>query len=331
MLAPALLEPSLLEPIHPDGPDVLAQVGYASGHEWAVSARTSSGAGRRWGTAAWRLPQPPASENQIRPARVCVRKRHSFTLGKERHEEDPNSRAAVGRGRRRAASSSGRRSATASQARRRRTRPGRRCSRARSRSKGSRSTGRATCTFRSGEARPDARSCGSTRRAAPNQAGVIVARINPPCNPAGLAFGPDGRLYITGFGAAGDEIGVVTPSDANPATRRCDRLRNGDAGRQRRRVRRGRQPLRLRRRHRSGARLPCRPAGGAATVLFRVPPMANSVGVGRQNQSLQPPAPALPRRHRGSSRTGWRSQGWCALRRRHRSRRALASRPEQAR
>ena len=42
--------------------------------------------------------------------------------------------------------------------------------------------------------------------------------MNPPCNPAGLAFGPDGRLYLTGFGAAGDEIGVVTPSDANPAS-----------------------------------------------------------------------------------------------------------------
>ena len=26
-------------------------------------------------------------------------------------------------------------------------------------------------------------------------------------------------------------------------------------------------------------------------MLFRVPPMANSVGVGRQNQALQPPAP----------------------------------------
>jgi hypothetical protein len=33
------------------------------------------------------------------------------------------------------------------------------------------------------------------------------------------------------------------------------------------------------------------PSGGAATVLFRVPPMVNGVGVGRQNQSLQPGAP----------------------------------------
>ena len=36
MLEPALLEPSLLEPIHPDAPDVLAQIAYAGEQEWAV-------------------------------------------------------------------------------------------------------------------------------------------------------------------------------------------------------------------------------------------------------------------------------------------------------
>ena len=36
MLEPALLEPSLLEPIHPDAPDVLAQIAYAGEREWAV-------------------------------------------------------------------------------------------------------------------------------------------------------------------------------------------------------------------------------------------------------------------------------------------------------
>jgi len=36
VLAPALGEPSLLEPIHPDAPDVLAQIGYADEQEWAV-------------------------------------------------------------------------------------------------------------------------------------------------------------------------------------------------------------------------------------------------------------------------------------------------------
>ena len=122
-----------------------------------------------------------------------------------------------------------------------------------------------------------------------NQAGVVVARMNPPCNPAGLAFGPDGRLYLTGFGAAGDEIGVVTPNPASPpvatgfatgtpgangvAFDDDGNLYVSDGGTAQGRV------------FRVG------PAGGAATVLFRVPTMANTVGVGRQNQGLQPPLP----------------------------------------
>jgi len=121
------------------------------------------------------------------------------------------------------------------------------------------------------------------------QAGVTVARMNPPCNPAGLAFGPDGRLYLTGFGAAGDEIGVVLPNAASPpvatgfatgtpgangvAFDEDGNLYVSDGGQAQGRV------------FRVG------PSGGAATVLFRVPPMANGVGVGRQNQSLQPGAP----------------------------------------
>ena len=125
-----------------------------------------------------------------------------------------------------------------------------------------------------------------------DQAGVTVARMNPPCNPAGLAFGPDGRLYLTGFGANGDEIGVVRPSAANPASPPVatgfatgtpgangvafdedGNLYVSDGGTAQGRV------FRIGR------------SGGAATVLFRVPTMANSVGVGRQNQSLQPGAP----------------------------------------
>jgi sugar lactone lactonase YvrE len=125
-----------------------------------------------------------------------------------------------------------------------------------------------------------------------DQAGVTVARMNPPCNPAGLAFGPDGRLYLTGFGAAGDEIGVVRPSDGNPANPPAatgfatgtpgangvafdedGNLYVSDGGTAQGRV------------FRVG------PSGGAATVLFRVPPMANAVGVGRQNQAVQPGSP----------------------------------------
>jgi sugar lactone lactonase YvrE len=120
-----------------------------------------------------------------------------------------------------------------------------------------------------------------------DQAGVTVARMNPPCNPAGLAFGPDGRLYLTGFGAAGDEIGVVRPNDADPANPPVasgfatgtpgangvafdddGNLYVSDGGTAQGRV------------FRVG------PSGGAATVLFRVPPMANAAGVGRQNQTL---------------------------------------------
>jgi sugar lactone lactonase YvrE len=108
--------------------------------------------------------------------------------------------------------------------------------------------------------------------------------MNPPCNPAGLAFGPDGRLYLTGFGANGDEIGVVRPNAANPpvatgfatgtpgangvAFDEDGNLYVSDGGTGQGRV------------FRVG------PSGGAATVLFRVQPMTNALGVGRQNVSL---------------------------------------------
>ena len=73
-----------------------------------------------------------------------------------------------------------------------------------------------------------------------------------------------------------------------------------------------------------GPRVPGRPSGGAATVLFRIQPMANSVGVGRQNQALQPGAPAAhagDRRERARVRPERRP-----LRRRHGARRAVAGR-----
>ena len=38
MLEPAAEDPSLLERLHPDGPDIVAQVLYAARHEWARTA-----------------------------------------------------------------------------------------------------------------------------------------------------------------------------------------------------------------------------------------------------------------------------------------------------
>jgi glycerol-3-phosphate dehydrogenase len=37
VLAPAADDPSLLEPLHPEGPDVAAQALYAGAHEWACT------------------------------------------------------------------------------------------------------------------------------------------------------------------------------------------------------------------------------------------------------------------------------------------------------
>jgi sugar lactone lactonase YvrE len=124
-----------------------------------------------------------------------------------------------------------------------------------------------------------------------NQAPVTVAHVPGPCNASGLTFGPDGRLYITGAGAAGDAIAVVAPNAAAPpeatifatgmpganglAFDAQGNLWGSDGGQNQGRV------------YRVG------PAGGAATIAFRVPPMTNSVGVGRQNSATQP-APAVP-------------------------------------
>ena len=122
-----------------------------------------------------------------------------------------------------------------------------------------------------------------------NQPGVAVARINPPCNPAGHRVragrtalhhrlrrrerrdrrrhaerrDPANPPVVTGFatgvpganGVAFDEDGALYVSDGGTAQGRVFRVG---------------------------------PSGGAATVIFRVPTMANAAGVGRQNQALQP-------------------------------------------
>ena len=119
-----------------------------------------------------------------------------------------------------------------------------------------------------------------------NQTPVTVGTVAPPCGPAGITFDATGRLYITGAGAAGDEIAVLRPNAAVPpvatifatgmpganglAFDRHGNLYASDGGQNQGRV------------FRVG------PQGGPATELFRVPPMTNSVGVGRQNASLPP-------------------------------------------
>jgi sugar lactone lactonase YvrE len=117
---------------------------------------------------------------------------------------------------------------------------------------------------------------------------VTVGSLPAPCGPAGLTFDDDGRLYVTGFGAAGDQIGVLTPDAGDPPTATLfatgvpgangvafDRRGNlwaSDGGTARGRV----------------WRIP--PAGGAATEVFRIQMMSNDVsgGVGRDNRSLPP-------------------------------------------
>jgi sugar lactone lactonase YvrE len=125
-----------------------------------------------------------------------------------------------------------------------------------------------------------------------NQTPVTVGSVPPPCSPSGLTFDAAGRLYVTGAGAAGDQIAVLKPDAAAPpvatifatgtpganglAFDRHGNLYASDGGTAQGRV------------FRVG------PQGGAATEIFRVPPMANSVGVGRQNASLQPPLAPAP-------------------------------------
>jgi sugar lactone lactonase YvrE len=113
-----------------------------------------------------------------------------------------------------------------------------------------------------------------------------------PCAPSGLAFGPDHRLYLTGGNApADDQIDVLTPgppdtvagvfatgvAQANGiAFDRRGNLWATDGN------------------NKQGIVYRVGPAGGAASEVFRIPPMANGVGVGRQNGTLQGTTPNTP-------------------------------------
>jgi sugar lactone lactonase YvrE len=126
-------------------------------------------------------------------------------------------------------------------------------------------------------------------RVAPDNPVLTIVGIIPAagCSPSGLAFGPDGRLYVT----QGDRIFSFVPSDSAPtpiatvfatgvpgtnglAFDRDGNLWTGD----------GTTGL---------GRVWKINAAGTATLMFRVQPMANAVGVGRSDVTL-PPGTAQP-------------------------------------
>jgi sugar lactone lactonase YvrE len=113
-----------------------------------------------------------------------------------------------------------------------------------------------------------------------------------PCAPSGIAFGPNGRLYVTGGNApANDTIFALRPGTASttatvfatgvPAANGLAFDRRGtlwasDGG------------------NAEGIVYRIAPSGGAGVEAFRIPAMANSIGVGRQNGSLQGVTPDTP-------------------------------------
>ncbi|HEX3589589.1 MAG TPA: SMP-30/gluconolactonase/LRE family protein [Pseudonocardiaceae bacterium] len=131
--------------------------------------------------------------------------------------------------------------------------------------------------------------CPVWKIAVASHATTQVGFVPGPCSPSGLAFGPDGRLYITGADApAQDQIDVLTPGDATTAATVFATgvaQANGIAfdGHGNLWATDGN--------NKQGIVYRVGPAGGAAAEVFRVPSMANSIGVGRQNGTLQGTTP----------------------------------------
>lgn len=127
--------------------------------------------------------------------------------------------------------------------------------------------------------------CPIWKIAAATGAKTEVGFVPGPCSPSGLAFGRDGRLYVTGGDApALDQIDVLTPGAATTAATvfatdvaqsngiafdKDGNLWATDGN------------------DKQGIVYRVGPTGGAASEVFRIPPMANSIGVGRQNGTLQ--------------------------------------------
>jgi sugar lactone lactonase YvrE len=138
--------------------------------------------------------------------------------------------------------------------------------------------------------RGGASGCPILRLTPPSSATTLVGTVPAPCSPSGLTFGPDGRLYVTGVTTTttGDTIDVLSPNAAAPPTATVYATHvaqangiafdehgalwatDGSAG--------------------GGIVWRVPPGGGAGAEAFRVPPMKQPNGIGRQVETLSPAA-----------------------------------------
>lgn len=132
-------------------------------------------------------------------------------------------------------------------------------------------------------------SCPVWRIAAATGTTTQIGFMPAPCSPSGLVLGRDGRIYLTGGNApAQDQIDVLSPGDATTAATVFATgvpQANGVAfdGRGNLWASDGN--------NKQGIVYRVGPSGGAAAEVFRVPTMANSIGVGRQDATLQGTTP----------------------------------------
>jgi sugar lactone lactonase YvrE len=134
--------------------------------------------------------------------------------------------------------------------------------------------------------------CPVWRIAAATGHSTQVGFVPGPCSPSGLAFGPDHRLYVTGADApALDQIDVLTPGDATTA---ATVFATGVAQANGVAFDSNGNLWATDGNNKQGIVYRVGPAGGAATEVFRVPSMANPIGVGRQDGTLQGTTPNTP-------------------------------------